>query len=165
MRPTAEIELLDACGSLRPDELRQLTDLARRAMEQLPNTGSVRVRIVDDREMTEAHERYANAPGTTDVLTFDLAADTTGDPTHKALDADLIICHDQAARQAREHGHEPVRELLLYIIHGVLHCLGYDDHDEEGFNSMHTREDQILAAIGVGTTFFKDPPVTPGAAS
>ena len=57
-----------------------------------------------------------------------------------------------AARPTRR-SHPVERELLLYIIHGILHCLGEDDHDDDAYARMHAREDDLLEAIGVGRTF------------
>ncbi|MBY0311015.1 MAG: rRNA maturation RNase YbeY [Phycisphaerales bacterium] len=115
--------------------------------------GEVRVKIVGDAEMAEAHVRYSGVEGTTDVLTFDLAEGASA--RGGALDVDILVCADEARRQALEHGHDPVREMLLYVLHGVLHCLGHDDHTDDGFARMHAEEDRILAKIGVGATFKK----------
>jgi ssRNA-specific RNase YbeY (16S rRNA maturation enzyme) len=45
--------------------------------------------------------------------------------------------------------------LLLYTLHGVLHCIGFDDHEEADFEAMHGAEDAVLAAIGVGPVFHR----------
>jgi probable rRNA maturation factor len=108
--------------------------------------------VVDDAEMSAAHQRYSGIPGTTDVLTFDLRDHPTS-----PLDTDILICFDEAHRCATERAHPPARELLLYIIHGILHCLGHDDHDPDSYQLMHAREDHILEAIGVGRTFAIGP--------
>lgn len=100
--------------------------------------------------MAAAHDRYKGELGTTDVLTFDLS-DGPGSP----LDVDILICADEAARQAAARGHGPERELLLYAIHGLLHCLGHDDHDPDQAAAMHTEEDRILTALGVGATYAR----------
>ena len=42
------------------------------------------------------------------------------------------------------------------IVHGILHCCGFDDHDEESHQKMHAEEDRILNAIGVGTVWSSD---------
>lgn len=110
---------------------------------------SLSVRLVGDVEMSAAHERYKGLAGTTDVLTFDLS-------DGEGLDADLLVCVDEARRQARARGHEEERELLLYVIHGVLHCLGHDDGDEVAAARMHAEEDRVLTAIGVGVTFARE---------
>lgn len=119
-------------------------------MRELGCQGEVRVRVMADAEMAAAHERYSGVPGTTDVLTFDLREERT---EAAPLDTDILVCIDEARRQAAERGMTAERELLLYIVHGVLHCLGYDDHDEAAHRAMHAEEDRVLEAIGVGRTF------------
>ncbi len=105
-----------------------------------------------DPEMAAAHLEYCEVEGTTDVLTFDMSseADSAGRPV---LDVDIMACIDEAARQGKARGHTREQELLLYIVHGVLHCLGHDDHDEAAAAAMHAEEDRVLGAIGVGTTY------------
>lgn len=147
-----ELELFDATSSLNPSELNQLHNAADRVLEQLPNVGSVRVRIVDDHDMIQAHQRYCDLPTTTDVLTFDLNADHT-DFSTKVLDTDLIVCIDEARRQSATREHTHIHELLLYIVHGVLHCLGHDDHSDEQYTRMHAKEDELLTNAGIGALF------------
>lgn len=129
----------------------RLADLARAAIAQIGRGGEVRVLIVGDAEMADAHVRFSGVEGTTDVLTFDLSEGATA--RGGALDVDILVCADEAGRQAAAHGHDRWRELLLYVLHGVLHCLGHDDHADEAFERMHAEEDRILTAIGVGPTF------------
>ncbi|TVQ75559.1 MAG: rRNA maturation RNase YbeY [Phycisphaeraceae bacterium] len=158
--PAPSCALIDATGRLAPATLDWLARHAERAMALLNTTGEIRARIVLDDEMARAHEQHCNAPGTTDVITFDLR----DDPADR-LDTDILLCLDEAQRQAALRNHPVERELLLYIIHAVLHCLGHDDHDDESFQIMHAREDEILAALGVGTTFSVEPTADPGAGS
>ncbi|MFG0260076.1 MAG: rRNA maturation RNase YbeY [Phycisphaerales bacterium JB041] len=110
--------------------------------------GEVRGRIVGDAEMAEAHEKWLDIPGTTDVLTFDMREHES-----EPLDVDLLLCFDEASRQAAERGLRPEHELLLYTVHGVLHCLGHDDHTEADAARMHAEEDRLLAAAGVGPVY------------
>lgn len=144
-----DVDVIDDTGTLRDGDV--LRDAIGRAMSHLGCTGSLRVRLVDDDEMSEAHQRWSGISGTTDVLTFDLGTDG------RTLDVDLIVCVDEAARQARSRGHEAWREMLLYVVHGVLHCLGHDDHDPADAKRMHGVEDSTLEAIGVGRTYAMDP--------
>lgn len=75
-------------------------------------------------------------------------------PVHEcAPHVDIVVCLDEAKRQASAAGHRVEQELLLYALHGVLHCVGYDDHDERAYELMHEVEDRVLEAIGVGATF------------
>lgn len=151
--PSAQlrVETSDATGRLTAVERAWLGDRLAEAAAELGRRfdarGELRVRVVDDAEMSAAHERWASDPTTTDVLTFELS-ETPG-----VLDTDVLACIDEAERQAAVHGHDRVRELLLYALHGALHCLGHDDHDDESYRAMHAAEDEVLAAIGVGATF------------
>lgn len=144
-----------AASRLRAD----LARLSQALSARFPRDGEVRARIVGDDEMAALHLRHSNIEGTTDVLTFDLRDDPmnlTG-----PLDTDLVACADVARREAAQRGHSGERELLLYILHGALHCLGFDDHTDEGFDAMHAAEDELLAAVGVGPLFHtpeKGPP-------
>jgi probable rRNA maturation factor len=105
--------------------------------------------------MSVQHEEFTGISGTTDVLTFDMSgeSDPRGVPL---LDVDITVCLDEAARQGVRRCHAPEDELLLYALHGVLHCLGHDDHDDDAYRAMHAAEDEILAAIGASVRFHAD---------
>lgn len=167
------IEVLDQTRRLSPAALAWLTDHLRKAVQHLGAAGEVRVRIVNDEEMAQAHEEFAGVAGTTDVLTFDMTDPEAGPPpplvlelgkleksSHLfAIDTDILACLDVADRQSQGNTpgstqSRPVeRELLLYTVHGVLHCLGMDDHDEAAAAAMHRVEDAVLTAIGVGPVY------------
>jgi len=113
--------------------------------------GELSLAVVGDVQMAQLHEQYKDVPGTTDVLTFDLGEDLDAD----SIEGEIIICLDEAMRQAAERGHSVRHELLLYVVHGILHLLGEDDHDPEDFKRMHAREDQILTQLGLGAVFAR----------
>lgn len=118
--------------------------------------------IVADEEMAQLHEQYTGVAGTTDVLTFNMAESAEGgsppgsDQVPATLEADLILCLDEARRQTEQRDHEPRHELLLYAIHGLMHLLGEDDHDEDAYQRMHAREDALLQQMGFGPLFDPD---------
>jgi probable rRNA maturation factor len=145
----AHVEVSDPERRLSAGDASWLAQTADGALVTLGASGEVRVRVVGDAAMAAAHQRYAGVAGTTDVLTFDLA----GDPSK--LDVDILVCMDEAARQAARRGHETRTELLLYIVHGILHCLGHDDHDEAAAARMHAEEDRLLSAVGVGAVYAR----------
>ncbi len=107
------------------------------------------VRIVDDVEMSAAHERFSGVPGPTDVLTF--VSDSGG-----GLEIDLLACLDEATRRVESFDHDVTHELLLYVVHGVLHSVGHDDHDPASHARMHAEEDRLLTEIGVGPVYRAD---------
>lgn len=110
--------------------------------------GRLSVALVDDGCMSQLHQQYRQSPDTTDVLSFDLRAETEG-----PLNGELVICVDVARRQAESRGHDVRLETLLYAVHGLLHLVGYDDRSEAQAQRMHQREDELLAAAGFGVVF------------
>jgi probable rRNA maturation factor len=104
--------------------------------------------VVDDEQMSELHGQYLGIAGTTDVLTFDLR-----DDPDQPVEGDIVICIDEARRQAGDRGHDTRLELLLYAVHGLLHLLGEDDHDPADYEKMHKREDDLLTRAGLGAVF------------
>lgn len=112
------------------------------------------VSLTGDAGMTELHRQHLGLNTTTDVLTFQNSA------ADAPIDMDIAVCVDEAARQAAEHHHPVEQEVLLYILHGLLHCCGFEDHSKAGFAKMHAEEDRILESIGVGATFAKPAPST-----
>lgn len=108
----------------------------------------ISVAVVDDETISGVHEEFMNDPSTTDVISFDLTDD--GDP---APTFEMVVNADMAARMADEMGHSAEEELLLYVLHGLLHNLGFDDLTEEDFLIMHKEEDDILEQLGLGRLF------------
>lgn len=142
------LDLIDADCRL-PDAARHgLVERALAALAELGRGGEVRARLVGDDEMTRLHGQYMDDPTTTDVMTFDHADDATA-----PLDVDIVVCVDEAARSAASRGIDLADELLLYLLHGALHCSGYDDVTEGQSAAMHAREDEILRVIGVGAVY------------
>jgi rRNA maturation RNase YbeY len=122
------------------------------ALKHIPQpVQRVSVLIVNDERMTDLNRHHLGVEGTTDVLAFPAIA------AGEAIDADIAICADAARRQAEKRGHRPDRELLLYALHGLLHCAGFDDRTESAAAAMHAEEDRILGAIGVGPMFAGEP--------
>lgn len=166
--PPLTLEILDETRRLTEAQLAFLARHGAEAARLLRAGGAVRVRVVGDEAMAQAHEEFGGVPGTTDVLTFDLSdpeefpnlprptATDIGKGNDRlvyGLDTDILVCIDEGERQAGARGYAVERELLLYIIHGVLHCVGFDDHDEAESVAMHEMEDALLTAIGVGPVF------------
>jgi rRNA maturation RNase YbeY len=60
---------------------------------------------------------------------------------------DVVISYDTAVMQAGDYGHTPAAEVDVLLVHGLLHLLGYDDHDPAERERMHGRQDELLAAF------------------
>lgn len=97
--------------------------LERLLAELVPDAASLGVRFSGDREMRRVNRQFRGKDKTTDVLSF------PGDEGHLG---DILISVPTARRQAEEAGHAAERELKVLLLHGVLHCLGYDHETDQG---------------------------------
>ena len=123
--------------------------LTREILKQFTvDRAAVSIAIVDDQGIIEINKRFLDRTTATDVISFDLT-----DEDDDCRTFDIVINADQASRQADKRGHSQQAELALYITHGMLHNLGFDDADEELSKEMHAMEDQILQKAGYGKIY------------
>mgnify|MGYP006282544809 CR=1 FL=1 len=151
-----KVRVEDGTGELGAGGERALAAIARAAVGEAARAagvagGVVEVRVVGDGEMSRVHGLVMGSSGTTDVVSFDL----TGGRALEAgrLEAEAVVCLDEARRQACGRGHGVVEELVLYVLHGVLHGLGFDDGTAAAGARMHGEEDRVLSAIGLGAVY------------
>ena len=114
---------------------------------------TVSLAIVDDDEIAELNSRFLNHNHTTDCISFDLS-DREDKKNSKLFD--IIVNAELADRQAKLRDHSTLAELALYITHGMLHNLGFDDKNAEQAEEMHRMEDQILQKAGFGSVYNHD---------
>jgi len=110
----------------------------------------ISVAIVDDPSMHELNRRYLNHDEPTDVLSFVLEAGSG------ALEGEIIVSADTAASTAVQFGWAAEDELLLYVIHGALHLVGYDDLDPAAKSEMRRQERACLAHFGLTPRYAED---------
>jgi probable rRNA maturation factor len=135
-----------ACRDIDITPLRRLArSVLRRFKVRL---AALTVAIVDDKTMSALHLEFLGRAKITDVMSFDLS-----DPLEKSKYYDIIINIDQARRQAATRGHSAQAETALYLVHGLLHQLGFDDLRTSQARLMHQQEDKILQEAGFGMIY------------
>ncbi len=87
--------------------------------------------IVDDTYMISLNREFLKRNGTTDVIAFPL--DDVGE---------IYVSAEVAAERSPE---DPLKELALYIVHGLLHLLGYDHQRPEEDKIMREKEREHLS--------------------
>lgn len=103
--------------------------------------------IVAAPEMTRLNGTFLQHQGSTDVITFDYA-ETPGQAPAAFLCAELFVCLDEALVQARRFRTTWQQELARYVVHGILHLRGYDDHQPRDRSRMKRAEDRLLRELG-----------------
>ncbi len=107
-----------------------------------PPRAVVSVALVDDPTIHELNQRFLQHDYPTDVLSFVLEKG----PDH--LDGEVIVSLDTAIRCATEYGWPAENELLLYVVHGTLHLVGFDDQNDEQRRQMRAGEHLFMAQLG-----------------
>jgi probable rRNA maturation factor len=100
--------------------------------------------FVDDATIHRLNMRYLQHDEPTDVLSFPLS-----EPNASRLSGELVIGAEVALAQATARGHDVQAELALYVIHGLLHLCGHDDHEEADAGKMRERERRYLKQLGL----------------
>jgi probable rRNA maturation factor len=111
------------------------------------SSAMISLAVVDDGTIQELNRQFLNHDYPTDVLSFALQ----DDGTH--LEGEVIISADTAAATAAELGCTATAEQLLYVVHGVLHLMGYRDKSPAEAQLMRTAEARILGQFGWDATF------------
>ena len=117
------------------------------------NKGTISIAVVNDDAMRALQQRYYGVKEVTDVLSFDLRETTLGSPSDRALDCEVVVNAQRARQAAEKRNQEPQAELNLYIVHGLLHQLGFDDQDSRSAEIMHQKEDELLEELGFGPAY------------
>ncbi len=99
----------------------------------LASLPEVEASIVSDADIAQVHADFLDDPTPTDVITF-----------HHG---EIIVSADTAAREGPTHGLSFDHELCLYLIHGLMHLAGWDDHEPEEAAEMKRRQEAVLAAV------------------
>ena len=89
-----------------------------------------------------------------DFLQHDYPTDTISFPTDDRreeghLEGEVLVCTEVAKERAEEFGWSANEELLLYVIHGMLHLVGFDDVTPEQRTIMQEKEQHYLATLGI----------------
>ena len=112
------------------------------ARQEGARLAEVDLAVVGSDDMADLNRRYHGRAGRTDVLSFDLS-----DAGRGGISAQIVVCGDVAAAEGARRGCGQQRELMLYVVHGLLHLMGYDDTTARGAAGMHARQEELLAAF------------------
>lgn len=147
------IEVLDASFRFAAADLPHLTRSgAARARRQLKLTGDraaipgpgpageLSIVFLSDEALAFLHARFLNDPSCTDVITFEGNGDA-------GSAGEICVSADTAARYAAEHERDFSEELTLYVVHGWLHLVGYDDLKPVKKRRMRAAEARALELL------------------
>lgn len=109
-----------------------------------PNV-DVSIVLTGDKDLHRLNSQFMNIDAPTDVLSFPAAF---VDPDSGATNlGDIIISVERAKEQAAAQNHPVAAEILLLVIHGMLHLLGHDHADSEEKQRMWAAQAAIAEQV------------------
>lgn len=137
------IDVIDKQSALNIDESRLIEAVNLIVSDSDYQSAEISIAVVGDSEMHEMNNQYLSHDYPTDVLSFPLEA------TDRFLAGEIIVSSETAMKESAEHGLADLDELLLYVVHGTLHLVGYDDKDPGHRKVMREKETVYMRKFGV----------------
>jgi probable rRNA maturation factor len=104
----------------------------------------VSVNFVDSSSIQKLHKDFFDDDTPTDCISFPM--DDDDESGYKVL-GEIFVCPEVAIEYANEHGLDPYEETTLYVVHGLLHLMGYDDIEEVDVQAMRGAEKRHMSAL------------------
>ena len=123
---------------LRSEALRALVRRALRVL-QVP-AADLRILAVDDEEMERHNREFLGRPGTTNVLSF-----PEEDPAEERpvlLAGDILLSVPECLSQTRDWPCSKEERIFYFVVHGVMHLLGYD-HEKGKAEAARMRREEL----------------------
>lgn len=136
-----------------------------------PYNAQVNVLITDENTIKSINQEQRNIDKVTDVLSFPmidfdfpLNFDVLEDEAiaydidrEEFVLGDIVLCEERIYSQAKDYGHNTIREMAFLVVHSMLHLLGYDhNHDNKVQNEltkmtleMEKLQEEILGKLGI----------------
>ncbi len=145
-----QVELLNLHKTFKPDllTLKRAADfvvfneldfyLLKRKIEIFWKRAEFYIHWIDEKAMRELHRKTHKDPSSTDVISMDYWSEISG--AEEFVLGEVFVNVDEAKKVWRTQKTSLHFELLLYLVHGVLHVFGCDDRNEADRRAMRERE-------------------------
>lgn len=100
------------------------------------------VYFISEKEIADMHDEFFDDPSSTDCISF---------PIDDSFLGEIFVCPrvacDRLLKQSEELTETPYQETTLYLIHGLLHLLGYNDIDPDDRKKMEAVQERLLSEL------------------
>jgi probable rRNA maturation factor len=129
--------------------------------------------LVTAKEMASLNEEFLGHEGATDVITFDyrepgialegrdgalrrprrvqrrkeVVGRSISQREIPTIQGEIFICVAEAERQAKVFGTDWRSEVVRYVVHGILHLMGYDDLQPLARKKMKREEGRLVREL------------------
>lgn len=126
----------------------------------------IEVNLVGEKKMTQINETFLQHKGSTDVITFDYTVGQASSLSQikkkkyrdrqdacPTMNGEIFVCVDEAIGQSKKFKTDWQSEIVRYIVHGILHLLGYDDLRAEARRKMKREENRLVRKLAKKISF------------
>lgn len=117
------------------------TKLAQQILRGEKTTGQINLVLVDARKIKELNKKFRKIDRVTDVLSFVEEVDVVGPKPKNRILGEVVVCVEQAQKQAKRYQNSQAEEFKRLLTHGILHLLGYDHTKLQDRKLMQKKED------------------------
>ncbi|MGR3317186.1 MAG: rRNA maturation RNase YbeY [Candidatus Anammoxibacter sp.] len=143
-----EIANLQRLYNLKKNEIRKIL---RDTLKDSGKDAELSIVFVDDKKIKELNRSFLGKNNSTDVLAFPLG-DFSKDENEKIC-GEIVVSVETAIEVANKIDGDVTCEIYLYLVHGLLHLMGYDDKAKKMAEKMHNEERRILSGFGLEVNF------------
>jgi probable rRNA maturation factor len=124
---------------------REITKLVKALLSYLNvECNEIILNFVDKKKISEIHLEFFNDGSPTDCITFPIDDEFV---KFNRILGEIFVCPDIAVEYASKHSLDSFEEVFLYIVHGILHLIGYDDIQNEDRIIMKKKEKECMAFL------------------
>jgi len=126
---------------------KQIAKKASRVLKSLKKQNcDLSIILVDNNQIKRLNKEYLNKKHSTDVLAFSMKEGKALRGDEKLL-GDIAICVEKARMVARATNISLEKEIDLYLVHGILHLLGYRDKTEKERASLFKKQEKLTGLL------------------
>lgn len=131
------IEFIDLPSTLAEYEVRLNNWLKNLAKAHKFKIGRLVYNFVNNEEILRINKKHLEHDYFTDIITFNYVEGNK-------INGEIFISTEQVEEQRHDYDNNFEEELLRVIAHGLLHLVGFDDHNDEDRGIMRREEEKSL---------------------
>lgn len=149
MNPVKTVNILDIQKKIVIDNplLLKIKKAVSRVVfsEGIKKKAEITICLVNDRKIKEINKKYLAKNAVTDVIAFNLSEPKGPE----GIKADIVVSTERAVFNSGLFNTSPSYELLLYVVHGLLHILGYEDKNSKQRQIMQEKSNRVLDLLKI----------------
>ncbi len=109
-------------------------------------TDEIIIHYVTENKIQKLHKHFFDIDSPTDCISIPIDSSNEKVMGHHIL-GEIFICPKTALKYAKEHNLSPFFEITLYLVHGILHLLGFSDIEKNDKKIMRKKEKEYMEVL------------------